>query len=857
MATERIDIVVSERGSRTVKRNLEEIGDTAKGTSSAVDQLKAALAFVGAAALAREVARLSDTYTELQNAIRLSGMAAGGTAKTFNEILSIANKTRSPLEAMTQLFQRGAMAANDLGASQQDLYRFTEAVGTALALQGGSAEQASGALLQLAQALGGGIVRAEEFNSVVEGAFPVAMAAARGLDAAGGSVSRLRTLVADGKVTSEEFFRAILSQLPELQRQFAQATPTIGQAFTVLRNNLVAFVGGLNDATGASAMASQAIMLFANNLDIVAKAAAVVGVGLATAFAPGILVAGINAVTGAVRVLTLAIASNPIGALLVVLTAATAAAYMFGDQIMVTGDGITSLRDVVVAVFSYISDAVTAITTWFSEAWDKSGGAVQKAVGGVMETIVSMGRTILSAYKTIINTYVGLWVGAYNTIINAWNLFPGAMRDLAVMAGNALIEVIGNAVQGVINAVQKLLSFIGSAATVVGMDNPFANLISPDGVKKSLDQYKGVVTGAAKEVGQIVRDEFGKSLGTDYVGVAAGGATEAVNAVLDRAQAIARDRVAAQKDADLSVPLASHEFVAPYGAPSGGAGSSGSKGRAKKETEELTAAEEKYKEVLESIQQPQKDFELTLAAANKLLSEGKINAEQHARAIRDVAIAAAEAAGGPLNGLKAGLLSLQRDSTDMAKDISDVVQNAFSGMEDALVEFVTTGKMDFGKLVDSIIADIARLIIRYMVIQPIIQALSGAFGGIFGGAAAPLPSFATGGGFTVGGAGGVDSQLVQFMASPGERVTVSRPGQSTSPAQAGGPVRTQVNVYNNGQPVQAQAETRQGPDGSLQIDVLLDQIEDRLSGRVAKGGSTINKALEGRYALDAARGLQR
>lgn len=120
-----------------------------------------------------------------------------------------------------------------------------------------------------------------------------------------------------------------------------------------------------------------------------------------------------------------------------------------------------------------------------------------------------------------------------------------------------------------------------------------------------------------------------------------------------------------------------------------------------------------------------------------------------------------------------------------------------------------------------------------------------------------MPSFATGGGFTVGGTGGVDSQMVQFMASPGERVSVSRPGENAAaPAQAGSG-RVTVNVYNNGQPTKATAETRQGSDGSLNVDVLLEQIEDRMAGKVAKGGGTLNKALEGRYALDAARGIQR
>ena len=86
--------------------------------------------------------------------------------------------------------------------------------------------QARGALTQLSQTLGQSIVRGEEFNSILEGAFPIALAAARGLDAAGGSVGRLRTLVIEGRVSSEEFFRAIWRGGGEIDQQFALTTPT-------------------------------------------------------------------------------------------------------------------------------------------------------------------------------------------------------------------------------------------------------------------------------------------------------------------------------------------------------------------------------------------------------------------------------------------------------------------------------------------------------------------------------------------------------------------------------------------------------------------------------------------------------
>ena len=74
MAEERIDIVITERGSRVVKRNLEDIGGGARKSADAVDFLKKALATLGAAITAGELIRLLDTFTNLQNRLRATGL---------------------------------------------------------------------------------------------------------------------------------------------------------------------------------------------------------------------------------------------------------------------------------------------------------------------------------------------------------------------------------------------------------------------------------------------------------------------------------------------------------------------------------------------------------------------------------------------------------------------------------------------------------------------------------------------------------------------------------------------------------------------------------------------------------------
>lgn len=121
----------------------------------------------------------------------------------------------------------------------------------ALRVAGTDAQSASGALLQLSQAMGGGVVRAEEFNSLLEGALPIVQAVAAGLDEAGGSVSKLRALVVDGKVSSEAFFRAFEAGAVTLQDKVAGAEMTVSSSFVRLQNVLVDAAGKFNETSSA------------------------------------------------------------------------------------------------------------------------------------------------------------------------------------------------------------------------------------------------------------------------------------------------------------------------------------------------------------------------------------------------------------------------------------------------------------------------------------------------------------------------------------------------------------------------------------------------------------------------------
>lgn len=897
MTTERIDIIVSERGSRVVKRNLEDIGGSARGAAGGVQFLQRALATLGVGLGVAQLIRLADTYTLILNRLRLVTSGTSNLTRVNEELFQSAQRTRSSYEATVSLYARVARTADQLGLSQQQLIGVTETINQSLRISGATAQEAASATLQLSQAMGSGVLRGEELNAILENAPRLAQAIADGL---GVPIGQLRRLGEQGRITSQEVVDAIQKAGPEIAAEFALMAPTVGDSIQVLSDSFMKFVGELDQSLGITQGLASAILFLAQHMETLGQVAAVVAIALAAAFAVSLVgqiaavvsqvialemalgatstasalfSAALKVVQGGVRALTAAIAANPIGLLLVAITTIIGYLYVFRDEISVTADGVVSLGDVFRAIFSFIGELIGPVVDFFKQAWTDGLTVVGDKVGGFLKVVIDVLAAVVDFAKTVVNSYIGLWVGAYNAIIAAWGLFGPAMKDLGTIAMNGLIDVVEGAVNGIISAVGDLLEFIGSAATLVGLDNPFAGILGDNTI--DLSAWKGEVTGAASEVGEIVRTEFANAFSTDYVG-------NLIGAVMDRARSIAEARAAAEAAGSLDPTGAGPGL----GDTPGAAGAGGGAGR-------LPDQLQRMKDLLEEIRGPLDDYMADTQALQTLLQAGGITLQEYTDKWLELRIAFLDTQNTFAAGLERGLLKVYQDASDIGAQIEEVLTNAFKAAEDALVDFVMTGKLDFKGLVSSIIEDIARMNIQQNIIKPLAGWLGGMLGidmsglggggngaqalnasaialngsaaslssaaaalgaaagiggggigaqlaaasgaanqaagaaqtaagsiaqapgifgqflsgiqGIFGNLLSGLGSifsslfggggggggflssliggifggigFATGGGFNVGGGGGVDSQLVAFRASPGERVQVKRPGE--------------------------------------------------------------------------------
>nr|WP_321482857.1 phage tail tape measure C-terminal domain-containing protein [uncultured Cohaesibacter sp.] len=156
--------------------------------------------------------------------------------------------------------------------------------------------------------------------------------------------------------------------------------------------------------------------------------------------------------------------------------------------------------------------------------------------------------------------------------------------------------------------------------------------------------------------------------------------------------------------------------------------------------------------ITEQMQTASESYAQTLERLNQLLQAGAIDQRTYARAVDDAAKAFAEAERQKLSdsrsasaGIKLGIQSYADEATNAAQHMQQFTTSAFGGIEDALVSFVQTGKLEFKDLANSVIADLARIMIRQNITGPLAGLLGGGGGGSLFGLLGSLWPFEAGG----------------------------------------------------------------------------------------------------------------
>lgn len=249
---------------RQANRRLDGIG------KNMARSLVAPMAGIGAALGARELIRLTDTWTDLNSRVAL---AAGGMeqgAEVMQRLGEVARRTYSSLEQTAEGYLLNATAMRELGYSTSQTLDYTEAVNNALVISGAKGQRAEAVMNALSKAMAGGKLSGDNLNTVIEQGGRLAEALAEGL---GVGVNQLRALGSQGKITGRDIVRSLSTQMERLRREAEEMPATISDGVQLLQNALLEYVGNADQATGVSAKISEALVIMADNFDKTADVA--------------------------------------------------------------------------------------------------------------------------------------------------------------------------------------------------------------------------------------------------------------------------------------------------------------------------------------------------------------------------------------------------------------------------------------------------------------------------------------------------------------------------------------------------------------------------------------------------------
>ncbi|HCJ0335418.1 TPA: tape measure protein [Acinetobacter baumannii] len=278
-----IDSQNAERNARNLGNELDSIerkGDYASKSMDGLSVATRALAgyMAGLVTVGAAISKM-DAYTGLQNRLKLVTNNQAELNKATEDTFRIAQKTYSAWDSVLQVYQRFSDNAKTLNLTMDDTARLTETVSKAVAISGASAEAADAALVQFGQALASGTLRGEELNSVMEQTPALAKAIAQGM---GITVGELRSVAAEGKITSQEIVKALKNVQNDVDALFAKTDITIGQSLTLLNNEITKFVGEAGQGSGAAQALSGSIQVLAENLESISYVAILGGTALLT-----------------------------------------------------------------------------------------------------------------------------------------------------------------------------------------------------------------------------------------------------------------------------------------------------------------------------------------------------------------------------------------------------------------------------------------------------------------------------------------------------------------------------------------------------------------------------------------------
>lgn len=271
---------VVARTTQSIDRNLAQVDSAFDSAGSAAQQagvlIRGAFAAVAGAGVIGGIIKQVDAYGQMADRMK----AAAGTASEYQlvqeHLLQTAQETYRPLAEAQELYIRTADVMRSLGFNTQQTLDITDSFSFLLVTNAAAADKAGSALDAYSKALQTGKVEADGWVSIQD-AMPTIVTAIA--NATGKSAEEIRKLGVQGKLALDDINTGLLQTVEANRKAAADMSTSVQDALVNIGNAISAYLGNMEERTGAVGGLSSALITVADNINLVA--AAMGGVGAA------------------------------------------------------------------------------------------------------------------------------------------------------------------------------------------------------------------------------------------------------------------------------------------------------------------------------------------------------------------------------------------------------------------------------------------------------------------------------------------------------------------------------------------------------------------------------------------------
>lgn len=556
------------KSSRTAKEQItgvgkatKQAGDQAKesakdfdfmgmSTDDLIKKMKGLAASMAAFFSVREIARAADEWSDLQSVVGAAVKDMDAAPDLMKRIGDMARSSYSPLQQTAMAFAGNVGALRDLGRGTNDAMAYTEALNNALVVTATRGERATAVQAALGKAMDVGKLQADGLETVLVSGGRVAQALAAEL---GTTVSGLRQMATDGKITGDVIASSLINRLQDLRDEAAEMPATMADGMTLLRNSFTELVGTWDQMIGASAAVASAIILVADNLQLLVSIALVAATAFATRYAVAV---GTTAVAAAYKFIAAnvllhkalfgsstaaAVTATAVRGLSVALTFLRGAIIStgIGALVVAAGMAVNAFMNLsqVAGGFGNAISLIGAVVREEVTRWSASFAAFGLRVDAVFQDaasfVVRMMAESVSVIGQGVNNWIGAYVGAYEAVKAVWGLLPKAIGDLAFQAANFMIQGIEEMLKAAASRVDSFYNSIANSrmGELFGFETiDIAGSIKFGGVGNPF-------AGAAAAAGETAGAAFSEGFNRTYVDV--DGAVAGLRSISDESAAAA------------------------------------------------------------------------------------------------------------------------------------------------------------------------------------------------------------------------------------------------------------------------------------------------------------------------------